>query len=287
MLSHVWELSRVIGWDVLGSDRRRVGRLTDLTVRLDAPDGPLRIERLLVTRRGVTALVPRNAVTALHFGEVVLRHSDLSDFRIGSLDEALDPSELLLRRDVLDTQVVDVAGQRLARVAEVLLIRGADAGLVVAGIEVGFAAVLRRLGLPGLAAAGRTDIVSLADVHLTSERGHAVALSTPRAALHRLGPRGLAALVSRVDTDSAVEILSVRDLAVAAGALSAAHPDVGERVLRAMPARLAEGIAAAMSSDHTGGWRRRRADRPNFGRRFLRSRVWTRHHLNWRPNAGS
>lgn len=285
MLSHVWELSRFIGREVLGADQRPVGRLADLTVCLDADGGPRRIQRLLVTCRGVAALVPWDAVEALRSGRVVLRTTDLGAFRIGALVEALQPAEILLRRDVLDTQVVDVAGQRLARVGEVLLTRTAGAGLDVAGIEVGFTAVLRRLGLAGLAGSGRTDIVSLADLHLTSERGHAVQLATPRAAVHRLGPRQLAALVSRVDTDSATEILSVREPAVAAEALWATHPEVSERVLRAMPRRLAARIVAAMPADYAGRWRQRLARAPESGRHFLRSRVWSRRHLNWRPNG--
>ncbi len=285
MLSHVWELSRVIGREVLGPDQRPVGRLADLTVRLDADGDPQRVHRLLVTHRGASALVPWDAVAALHRGLVVLRTADLGPFRIDSVADALHPAEILLRRDLLDTQVVDVAGQRLARVGDVLLTRTADVGLDVAGIEVGFGAVLRRLGLSGLAGGARTDIVSFADLHLTSERGHAVQLSTPRSALHRLGPRDLAALVSRVDTDSATEILSVREPTVAAEALAAAHPDISERVLRAMPRRLAARVVAAMPAEPAGRWRQRLAGAPDLERRLLRSRVWSRRHLNWRANG--
>jgi sporulation protein YlmC with PRC-barrel domain len=285
MLPHVWELSRVIGRDVLGPDQQPVGRLADLTVRLDSDDGPSRVQRLLVTCRGAMALLPWGEVQALRTGQLVLRTGDLGEFRIGSRAEALHPAEILLRRDLLDTQIVDVAGQRLARVGDVLLTRTAGAELDVTGIEVGFSAVLRRLGLTRLAGSGRTDIVSFADVHLTSERGHAVALSTPRAAVHRLGPRELAVLVSRVDTDSATEILSVQEPAVAAEALGAADPEVSERVLRAMPRLLAARIVAAMPAGSARRWRQRLAGAPELGRRFLRSRVWSRRHLNWHPNG--
>lgn len=270
MLSHVLLLSRVIGREVTGRDGGVIGRLADLTVRLDGGDGPRLVRRQVVTRRGApTLLLPWGALTGVE------------DFAVGSLEDALEPDEILLCRDVLDTQVVDVVGQRLARVADVLLRRTADGPLELLGVDVGFAAVLRRLGLgwtfPGL----RADVVAWTDLHLTSERGHAVQLSAPRAAVHRLDARGLAGLVSRVDTDSATEILAVRDPAVAARAVQAAHPEVGERVLRAMPRPLAARIVAAMSADHAGRWRRRLARTPAlFGRRFLRSRVWARRHLS-------
>lgn len=288
MLSHVLKLSRGIGREVLGSDRRPVGRLADLSVRLDGDVH--RVHRLLVhPRRGPALLVPWEAVAAVQSGQVLLRTADVEAFRVGSVAGALDPDEILLVRDVLDTQVVDVVGQRLARVAEVLLVRTRDsaregAGLEVAGVEVGFAGVLRRLGLA--AAAVGEDVVAWSDLHLTSERGHRVQLSTPRAAVHRLDPRALAALVSRVDTDAATEILASREPAVAADVVRVAHPEVGERVLRAMPAALAARIVAAMPGEHAGHWRDRLAHTPALlGRRFLRSGVWARRHLNWHPNG--
>ena len=114
-----------------------------------------------------------------------------------------------MARDVLDTQVVDVAGQRLARVADVVLALAGGAGgagrtgLEVVGVEVGFGAVLRRLGLRRMTPARTEDVVAWSDLHLTSERGHTVQLAAARSAVHRLDARGLAALVSRVDTDSA------------------------------------------------------------------------------------
>ena len=55
-------------------------------------------------------------------------------------------------RDVLDTQIIDLVGQRLARVADVVLTRTADDRLELVGVEVGFGGVLRRLGLRRLAA---------------------------------------------------------------------------------------------------------------------------------------
>lgn len=60
---------------------------------------------------------------------------------------------LLLGRDVLDTQVFDIAGKRLARVGDVRLEE--DQGTLRAvGVEVGVGAVMRRLGLLALRGAG-------------------------------------------------------------------------------------------------------------------------------------
>ena len=90
----------------------------------------------------------------------------------------------------IDTQIVDVVGQRLARVADVVLTRTADDRLELVGAEVGFGGVLRRLGLRRLAARDGEDCVAWTDLHLTSERGHAVQLATPRSAVHHLDAAG-------------------------------------------------------------------------------------------------
>lgn len=266
-------LSRLTGQQVVARDGTPVGRLTDLTMRLD---GTERVDRLVVRRPdGRSALLPWDDVGQFHPDRVIVTAEPAGT--TGA--PPLEPDEILLKRDVLDTQVVDVVGQRLARVADVVLSRDHDGRLRLRGVDVGFSGVLRRLGLRRVPAGA--DIVAWSDLHLTSERGHTVQLSTPRAAVHRLDARGLAALVSRVDVEAAGDILAVEDPALAAEAVRVAHPDVGERVLRAMPAALAARIVAAMPSEHAGPWRHRLSRlEPWRGRRFLRHRVWPhRRHL--------
>lgn len=275
-------LSRVLGQVVAAPDGPVIGQLADLTARLDGGATANLVDRLLLRHpNGGLALLPWAAVAGFRNGRVLLAGeiAEPAGFPADGLSAKLAPDEILLKRDVLDTQVVDVVGQRLARVADVVLGRTQGGRLELLGVEVGFGGVLRRLGLRRRAPG--EDIVSWADLHLTSERGHAVQLSTPRAAVHRLDARGLAALVSRVDTDAATEILAAEEPARAASAVQAAHPEVGERVLRAMASALADRIVASMPAEHRGRWRARLARRPAFdGRRFLRSRVWPhRRHL--------
>jgi len=284
MLSHVLLLSGVIGRAVLHHDGTPAGRLTDLTVSLDGGAGPRLVRRAVVARRNApTLLVPWEAVAGFDGGHLVLTRGGADRYAVASVTGALGADEILLCQDVLDTQVVDVVGQRLARVADVLLGAPECGPPELIGVEVGFGAVLRRLGVGRLVPGARADVVVWSDLHLTSDRGHLVQLSAPRAAVHRVNSRRLAALVSRVDTDAASQILAAREPRVAAEAVEAAAPEVGERVLRAMPRALAARIVNAMSADHAGRWRRRLSRTPAFfGRRFLRSRVWARRHLRRR-----
>lgn len=290
MLRPVLLLSRVTGQPVVRPDGGLLGRLADLTVRLDGDPGVgpgpgigQRIERLVVRMVGGAAgLLDWDRVADFQPGRVV---AATEPGAVENLAAALTPDEILLKRDVLDTQIVDVVGQRMARVADVVLARGHGGRLEVLGVEVGFGGVLRRLGLRWVRSG--QDIVAWSDLHLTSERGHAVQLSTPRAAVHRVDARGLAALVSRVDTDAATEILAVKEPQEAAAAVRVVHPEVADRVLRAMAQPQAERIVDSMPPDHAGLWRHRLAYRPAWrGRRFLRSGAWPhRRHLirNLRP----
>ncbi len=271
-------LSRLTGRDVRAHDGELVGHVADLTVPLGGKEGPHLVERVLVRRRDAPdLLVPWSSIDSFTHTHVVLAPGETSRLEITSIADALEADEILLVRDVLDTQIVDVVGHRVARVADVVLARNPDNRLDLVGAEVGFAGVLRRLGLHQLAARTRENAVAWTDLHLTSERGHAVQLATPRSAVHHLDARALAALVSRLDTESAAEVLVTRGPGVAAEAVRAAHPVVGERVLRALPGAHVEKIVAAMPAEHATHWRGRLAHRPVLrGRRLTRFRVWPR-----------
>jgi hypothetical protein len=278
MLAPVLLLSRVVGSPVRDSEDRVIGRLADLSVRLHSE--PHTVERFVVRRRHGRLLMVPTADVEIHGGRVTLTAAgDVSRYEVGRVSDALVSDEILLKRDVLDTQIVDVVGQRLARVADVLLTRTPDGGLHTVGVEVGFSGVLRRLRLGGSRIGD--DVVAWSDLHLTSDRGHQVQLGTPRSAVHRLDASSLAALLSRVDTDAAMEILASREPVAAADAVRSAHPDIGERLMRAMPAALAARIVAAMPTEHAGHWRERLARSHIHGRRYLRSPVSARRHLNW------
>lgn len=114
----------------------------------------------------------------------------------------LGEGELLLGRDVLDTQVVDIAGLRLARVGDILLTRLPDDRLEVGAVDVGFGSICRRLGLSWPAEHMNEEPLGWGSIHLTSARGHQVQLVTSKAAMHRLDGQELAALLSRLSVAS-------------------------------------------------------------------------------------
>jgi hypothetical protein len=108
-------LSRATGQNVWAADGRVIGKLRDLTARLGV-EHPVVYRLVIGSRRGLTYLVPWTAVATFEPSEVRLRDvGPLDPFLIGRGEIPLEPDELLLVRDVLDTQIIDVVGHRLSR----------------------------------------------------------------------------------------------------------------------------------------------------------------------------
>lgn len=268
-------LSEIVHRDVVGPNGCTIGHIADVTARPDGGAGlPLAEHIVLSRRRRPAVLVPCRIVNFGHPQHIRLDVDDQSPLAAAG---PLADDEIMLVRDVLDTQVVDITGQRLARVADVVLARRHDGRLEVVGVQVGFDAVLRRLGLGRLAKRLRADAVAWTDLHLTSDRGHAVTLGTPRSAIHLLDARGLAALIARLDTESAAEVLGTKDAAVVADVIRASHPVDAERILLALNESKAADVVAAMPTDHATRWRDRlSAPAPWRNRHFRRFGVWPR-----------
>lgn len=271
-------LSRETGQEVLRADGTVAGLVADLSVELDQPRGPQMVQRLLIRRRQAPGLlVPWTAVVEFGRHGVLLNDGIDTAVPFDPDGTGLRDHEILLLRDVLDTQVVDIVGQRLARVSDVVLNRTADGRLELVGAEVGFGGVLRRLGLHRLAVRAGDDVVDWTDLHLTSERGHTVQLNTPRSAVHHLDESALVALIDRLDVESAAEVLATTKPLVAARVIHGSDPVIGEKVLRAMPGDRAAHIVAAMPSAHAKRWLARLARaHAHPGRRSLRFQVWPR-----------
>lgn len=260
---------------VAGADGNTVGRVADVIARPVGSAGLPVVDHMVLSRRGEPAvLVPFEAINLVHPQHLRLEDS-AGDLRLVTAGP-LGDDEIRLVRDVLDTQVVDVAGQRLTRVADVVLARRPDGRIEVVGVEVGFDAVLRRLGLGGLASRFSSDAIAWTDLHLTSERGRTVQLATPRSAIHRLDARALAALVARLGTGPAAEVLAAKDAAMAADVIRASHPDDADRILRALAESTASDVVAAMPAEHVGHWRDRLSTARLRQRHLLRSGVWPR-----------
>jgi hypothetical protein len=200
-----------------------LGRLNDLAVALSGPS-PV-----------VLAAEVRSARDRRWRAPVRLSRDDGTLTLLGSESVDGPPRDsLLLRRDVLDSQVVDLRGRRLARVGDVILAASGDE-LEVVAVEAGLAAVLRRLGLRPLAARLPRDAIGWEHVHPASRRAHALALDTPSSRIHRLDDAELQTVVEKLPVHRGASVLERTRPKRAASVLASLEPGHRTRLLRVLP----------------------------------------------------
>jgi sporulation protein YlmC with PRC-barrel domain len=275
-------LTRLLGRTVHIREGTAVGRLRDVSVRADR-EHPL-ISRLIITnRRQPAQLVPWEQVVRLNVDGVWLAGQGLPTNTDDAFDRHLLADELLLRRDLLDTQIIDTNKIRTARVSEVFLNQLPDGRLELAAVDVGLGAVFRRLGLPLRLS---EQVVDVRDLHLTSGRGHSIQLETTSAAMHQLDARGLAELLTRLDVERATEVLEVVGPQRAARALEQTHPLVGTRLMVALSQEVADRVINELPRERASHFRKARGSATTLkDRRLFRHRGWRLHRPPDPPSA--
>jgi sporulation protein YlmC with PRC-barrel domain len=268
-------LSRLVGWPVETRDGEHLGRVRDFSVELGPPRP--RVRRLLVRRSARTGyLVPCDDVVPATGSRRLRTRQDPDLVSVDPAHPDLDEGEVLLWRDVMDTQVVDLAGHRLARVSDVLLRRG-EGGLEVVAVDLGVAGLLRRLGLGGWVSHAPGHLVDWTDLHLTSPRGHAVQLATSEAAFQALDAHGLAQLLARLSTPAAADVVRASEPAQAAAALHHSHQQTAQRLVHALASDDRSRLLAAAHADHAGTIRGVGPPAVPPRRRYRRTAGWRLH----------
>ena len=135
-------LSLVVGGVLRDSDGGKLGRVDDLIVRLGDEEYPP-VTGLLATMAGRQVFVPAEEVAEIEQGQVMLRsvRLDLQPFR-------RRPQEVLLKKDVLDRQLINVDGARLVRANEIELAR-LEGWFRVVGVDTGLRGWLPQVGAEG------------------------------------------------------------------------------------------------------------------------------------------
>ncbi len=116
------------------------------------------------------------------------------------------PPVTWLREALLDRQIVDLEGRRVIRVGDVVLEDRAGS-LEVTAVEVGLAALLRRLGLPRLAARLEPQLLPIDHLHLAGEAAGALLLDAPRTRLEQLDEATVTTLLSRLPVRAAEHVV--------------------------------------------------------------------------------
>jgi CBS domain-containing protein len=197
----ILHLSSVIGSPLRDADGERLGKVNDLIVRLGGAGYPP-ITGVLVIVAGRESFVGMDRVSEIAQHGVVLRKAklDLRHFE-------RRPEEVLLRRDLLDRQLINVEGARLVRANEIELALVAGAWRVV-GVDTGPRGGLRRLLPKGMGAHIATgEFLDWAGVEPFVGHVPTVRLRVPHPKLAKLHPAQIADLVEAASRREGEEII--------------------------------------------------------------------------------
>ena len=197
----VLHLGLVVGGGLLDPAGAKLGRVDDLIVRLGEDEYPP-VTGLLATVAGRQVFVPADAIEEVEHGRVRLRapRLDLQPFE-------RRPQEVLLKKDLLDRQLINVDGARLVRANEIELAR-LDGWYRVVGVDIGVRGLLRRVVPRSLAeSVGTNEFLDWASVEPFTGHVPTVRLRVPHPKLARLHPAQLADLVEQASHHEGEEIL--------------------------------------------------------------------------------
>src|SRR5260370_29187662 len=208
-------LSQALGRPILDLDGERVATLKDVIVRLGSDEHPP-VAGFAARYRRRDFFWPRWRIS--HFGEDGVRlNSDILDLR----PFVRRDSEVLLARDVLDKQLIDVDGKRVVRVNDVQIIEAAGEWRV-SGADVSLQGLWRRLAPAGFVGTRRpVEVIDWADVGYLATDAATVQLKSSMDKLGRLHPVEIARLAEAFSYHHGTEIVEALDNSTAAETLQA------------------------------------------------------------------
>ncbi len=235
-------LSQVLGRPILDLEGERVATLKDVIVRLGEGDHPPAAGFLARYQRR-DFFLPRWRIS--DFGEHGVRlNSDILDLRPFMRRDG----EVLLARDVLDKQLIDVDGKRVVRVNDVQIIEAAN-DWHVTGADVSLLGLWRRLAPAFLRSTRPVEVIDWADVGYLATDAATVQLKSHRGKLARLHPVEIARLAEAFSYQQGAEIVESLDDDTAAETLEEMAAERQAQILGDMDEERAADILERMSPD--------------------------------------
>lgn len=225
---------------------RKVGKLEDLSISGSDDAFPAVTGLYVRCSDGKLRYAPFSAVAAIGPRDVSLTAEPLD---ISLLER---PSgELLLNKELLDKQILDVDGRKVVRINDIKLAPAGDSLRVIAA-DIGLSGLLRRMGLRGLGQRWlerasrpgiRQALISWDTVQPLhrDEPGDAIRLRVPHDKMQRIHPADLAAIIEDLNAADQASLMGSLDEETAAEAFEQLDVDTQLSILEDIkPARAAD-----------------------------------------------
>ncbi len=237
-------LSQVLGRKIVDSHGEKIATVKDVVVRYGEDDYPPFVG-LMARYRRRDFFIPRNHIAAISESQTRLNVDLLN----------LTPfvrrnGEVLLARDVLDKQLIDVDGKRVVRVNDVQFIEAGNEWRVT-GADVSLQGFLRRLMPLGFYSNRIVEVIDWSDVgYLATDTATAtVQLKSSKGKLSRLHPVEIAQLAESLSPIHRTEIVESLDDETAAETLEEMSTVAQARILDELDGERAADILEQMSPD--------------------------------------
>ena len=238
-------LSQILGRPIFDSEGEKIAVIKDVIVRYGEEDYPPLVG-LVARYRRRNFFMPQSKISAL----------DKHGAAMNSVELNLRPftrrtGEVLLARDVLDNQLIDVDGKRVVRVNDVQIIEVGNRWRVT-GADVSLQGFLRRLMPVGFYGSSRVvEVLDWADVgYLATDKSSvAVQLKSSKDKLSRLHPFEIAQLAETLSPVHRTEIVESLDNEIAADTLEEMSTENQARILEVMERERAADLLEEMSPD--------------------------------------
>jgi len=247
-------LSRILGAPVYDEAGVFAGHVRE--VALSPQDDPSRISELIVKTRTGDRLLPANTVLGVE-GNIVRTHSNPADWPPLVSSDGM----LLLERDLLDQQIIDVSGRKVVRVNDVDLFPEPVNGSVrlrMVRVDIGLRGAVRRL-LKGLAPARYIEALALrmpdksipweAVDLIETDPFRRVRLKLDYDGLSSLHPADIADILEELAPAEREAVFESLDDDVAAEALEEIDPKMQVELMRSIDSDKAADIVEEMSPD--------------------------------------
>ncbi|MCL5666203.1 MAG: CBS domain-containing protein [Patescibacteria group bacterium] len=238
-------ISELLNNQINDSSDASAGKLVDILIKPEnGTFSPLEF-LVIKTAKGEIKYVPYEAVANFTSSRISLKNL----FNSVAKDQLPPEQFIYLKRDVLDQQIVDVAGTRIVRVDD-LRIGNFENRMCVLAIDSSFPGLLRRLGLSGdiWGKFFKVQLIDWRQAQLLGDKG-ALRLNTAAGQLGKLHPADLANIVEEMDIKHGSTLLASLDAKRAAKVLEEVDTNWQNILVKHLGPEKASKILAHMSVD--------------------------------------
>lgn len=203
--------SEIKGRRVYTEDNIYVGQLSDVIFR--AGDSPL-ITKILIKARRAPQLVPITYVKRMNSDVVFLE----KNYETAQLED----NELYVRANLLDSQIIDITGDKMVRVNDVAIQQ--RPALIIAGVDTSILGIMRwfyledvlNKAISWLPIRYTPRLLSWADIQTIELMRGQVKVKTEQTKLHKIRPEDLADYLEQTNVENIRVVLKTLDIERAA-----------------------------------------------------------------------